>query len=92
MIPHCEGVVTGGIVGRCGNGRSVNKLTSGVNKSTLRGAMRPMRSLGAQIMTLTDISTAAPAPRAARLQNLSAREIARRIAAGDPDYPARPQL
>jgi len=54
--------------------------------------MRPMRSLGAQIMTLTDISTAAPAPRAARLQNLSAREIARRIAAGDPDYPARPQL
>ncbi len=45
--------------------------------------MRPMRSLGAQIMTLTDISTAAPALRAAQLQGLSAREIARRIAAGD---------
>ncbi|MGD0332571.1 MAG: amidase family protein [Xanthobacteraceae bacterium] len=34
-------------------------------------------------MTLTDISTAAPAPRAAQLQDLSAREIVRRIAAGD---------
>jgi len=45
--------------------------------------MRPMRSLGAQIMTLTDISIAAPVPRAAQLQDLSAREIARRIAAGD---------
>ena len=54
--------------------------------------MRPMRSLGAQIMTLTDISIAAPVPRAAQLQDLSAREIARRIAAGDPGYPARPPL
>ncbi len=57
--------------------------------------MRRMRSLGAQIMTLTDISTAAPAPRAAQLQHLSAREIARRIAAAarlQPDYPARPPL
>ena len=34
-------------------------------------------------MTLTDISIAAPVPRAAQLQDLSAREIARRIAAGD---------
>jgi hypothetical protein len=43
-------------------------------------------------MTLADISTAAPASRAAQLQDLSAREIARRIAAGDPGYPARPPL
>ena len=41
----------------------IGKLTNGRNESTLRSAMRPMRTLGAQIMTLTDISTAAPAPR-----------------------------
>ena len=34
-------------------------------------------------MTLTDITTAAPAARTAQLPDLSAREIARRIAAGD---------
>jgi fatty acid amide hydrolase len=38
---------------------------------------------GAQIMTLTGISTAALAPRAAKLQDISAREITRRIAARD---------
>ena len=34
-------------------------------------------------MTLTDISTAAPAPRPAKLPDLSAREIVRSISAGD---------
>jgi fatty acid amide hydrolase len=38
---------------------------------------------GAQIMTLAGISTAALAPRAAKLQDISAREITRRIAARD---------
>jgi fatty acid amide hydrolase len=44
---------------------------------------RPTRGSGFQIVTLTDISAAATAPPAGQLQDLSAREIARRIAAGD---------
>jgi hypothetical protein len=62
---------------------AVGNLTNGANESTLPVPCAHAQFPGAQIMTLTGISTAAPASRAAKLQDISAREITRGIAAGD---------